>query len=460
MIIMRRTKLIATLGPSSNKKDIIKRMINRGADAYRLNFSHGTLKEKGYLIKTIREYSRKIDRRIPILSDLQGQVIRIRCRKPINISAGNKYRIDYKKGEIFINERSFFRNIEKDDIILIDDGKITFRVVEKNTDNIYVESLVDGKLGDRKKVIIRDKEIADVSLTQKDLGDLRFSLENDIEYIALSMVRTPEDIKLLKEYIERSGKKPWIIAKIETPSGVKNIKDICRESDGIMVARGDLGQYYPLQKIPSIQMRIVNEANRQGKITMVATQILESMIYNEQPTRAEVTDIFEAVNQHVDAILLTGETAIGKYPVEAVKWASIILEEADKRFDKEILYYKDDFEETLFDKFARGSIYMANLLDGIIIAYTKEGNTARRLSRYRPRKSIYVATHDEYIARKIALLYGVKPIHVDEGRDYKKTLHIVKDKLIKLGILKEGSIVLYTVGIRPEATDMLTIETI
>ncbi len=457
---MRRTKLIATIGPSSQKIVTINQMIRKGADAFRLNFSHGTQKEKVRIIRAVRKISKKMDINTPLLADLQGNVMRIRCNKPVDIKEGRRYRIDYKKGPIYIEEKTLFKIVDKGDILLVDDGKIIFKVIDKSNEHIYVKSLINGKLLDRKKIIIKEKEITPDNLTPKDINDLEFSMKNNIEYIALSMVRTPNDIKILREYIEKYGGEPWVIAKIETPQGVKNINDICKISDGVMVARGDLGQYYPLEKIPYIQHKIVKHANRYGKISIIATQILESMITNEQPTRAEVTDIYQAVQQHVDAILLTAETAVGKYPVDAVKWASKILEEADKQHKDEPLFYEKNFEENIFDKFARGSIYMANLLNAIIISYTKKGNTAKRLSRYRPKRNIYVSTHDPYIANKISLLYGITSMLIPDTGDYMKNLRIAKEKLLEKGELKKGTIIIYTVGIRPEATDMLTVEII
>jgi pyruvate kinase len=306
--------------------------------------------------------------------------------------------------------------------------------------------------------LIKGKEIVDTPLTEKDIRDLEFSLKHNIEYIALSMVRTGDDIKILKEKIEEFGGDPWILAKIENPSGVENISEIAGEADGVIVARGDLGQYYPLERIPSLQQSITYEGNRRGKITVIATQILESMRRNERPTRAEVTDVFKSVEEKVDAIMLTGETAIGRYPVEAVEWASKILEEADTRFNEETIFYNRDFEETLFDKFARGAIYMSHLLEGKIIGYTKRGNTARRLARYRPKSMVYMVTQNEVVASKISLLYGVKAIYEEAGEDYHDILERALSKLRKEGVIKEGDIVIFTVGVRPESTDMLRIE--
>ncbi len=455
---MRRTKLIATIGPASMSREKIFEMVRKGVDAYRLNFSHGTSEEKKVIIRYIREAASKYGKRIPIMADLQGPVIRIWTEHPVNIERGKKYRIDLKKGVISIPNKSFFKNVSVGDVLLVDDGKLLFKTIEVHDDHIYVTASVDGTLETNKKVLIKGKEIIGEPLTDKDLADLKFSLDMGVEYIALSMVRTGDDIGILREHVEKLGGDPWLIAKVENPSGVENIIDIVEMADGVMVARGDLGQYYPLEKIPTLQKSITYEGNKRGKITIVATQILESMRTSETPTRAEVTDVFKSVEERVDAILLTGETAIGRYPIEVVEWASKILEEADNQLHREIMYYNDDFKETLFDKFARGVIYVAHLLNGVIIGYTKKGNTARRLARYRPKRELYIVTHDEGIGNKISLLYGAKPILVKQEKDYHEIFEGTVDKLMREGVIKKGDIVIFTVGVRPDSTDMLRIE--
>jgi len=395
---------------------------------------------------------------IPVMADLQGPVIRILTKDAVDIRKGKRYRVGYSSGGMWIPNEAFFKGVDRGDILIVDDGRLLFKVDETHKDHIYMKALIDGTLYSNKKVLIKGKEIVDTPLTEKDIRDLEFSLKHNIEYIALSMVRTGDDIKILKEKIEEFGGDPWILAKIENPSGVENISEIAGEADGVIVARGDLGQYYPLERIPSLQQSITYEGNRRGKITVIATQILESMRRNERPTRAEVTDVFKSVEEKVDAIMLTGETAIGRYPVEAVEWASKILEEADTRFNEETIFYNRDFEETLFDKFARGAIYMSHLLEGKIIGYTKRGNTARRLARYRPKSMVYMVTQNEVVASKISLLYGVKAIYEEAGEDYHDILERALSKLRKEGVIKEGDIVIFTVGVRPESTDMLRIE--
>ena len=457
---MTRTKLIATLGPSSKDYETINNMVKLGVDAFRLNFSHGTLEEKKILIRYVRDISSKNNTYIPIIADLQGPVVRIFTDSDIEVIEGRNYRFSYKKGYIRIMDEKIFLNVDIGDILLVDDGKIRFKVIRRDKEHIDAKALVNGILHNKKKIFIKDKFISHEALTDKDINDLSFAIKNKVEYIALSMVNSPDDIKILREKVDELGGGQWILAKIESPGGVDNVNEIAQVSDGLMVARGDLGQYYPLEKIPILQKKIVYEGNKRGKITIVATQILESMLNNQVPTRAEVTDIFNSVGERVDAILLTGETAIGKYPIEAVKWASKVLSEADNLHVSEVLYYKEDFIESIFDKFARGVIYISHIINGKIIGFTKGGNTARRLSRYRPKTFIYVVTQNRDVAGKINLLYSIKPILVEENYGYWELLKYGRDKLYKEGFLRKGDIVIYTVGMRPEATDMVKVETI
>lgn len=439
---------------------VINMLIKLGVDAFRLNFSHGSHREKNTIIKLIRALTRKHDLYIPIIGDLQGPVIRMRVERDVPIVEGKTYVFSYEKGLINVPSRDFYNIVDVGDILLVDDGKLIFKVIDRGDEEINVNALRGGVLHDRKKIFIKGKNVRESPLTPKDIEDLKFCINHGIEYIALSMASSPEDIKVLRDEIGEYGGDQWIIAKIENPLGVKNARKICEVSEGIMIARGDLGQYFPLEKIPEIQRKIIYEGNRRGRITIIATQILESMLENDTPTRAEVTDIFNSVSEKVDAILLTSETAIGKNPVLTVEWAIRILSEADKRYSDEILYYRNDFIEDIFDKFARGVIYLSHLINGNIIGFTKRGNTARRLARYRPKKRIYIAVQDRILANKLNILYSINPILINKRDDYWKVLEYAKEYLIRRKIIGKGDILIYTIGVRPETTDMIKVETI
>lgn len=459
---MRRTKIIATVGPSSDKKEMLMGMIKRGADSLRINFAHGDHKIFRRYVEWIREIEKKLGKYIPIMGDIQTKVVRIKLDRDIEIKRNKVYKISTKEG-IIVNEKSFYENIEEGNHILLDDGLIEMRVdsVDKNNYELRVTSLVNGVLRPNKKIIVKGKSSKGELLTDKDLMDIKFSVENNLELIAISMVRNGEDVERVREIVNELGGEPWIISKIEHPEALDKLDEITEESDGLLVARGDLGQHINLEEIPVIQRRIIDIGSKYGKITILATQILESMMRSETPTRAEVTDIFNAVEEGVDAIMLTGETAVGKYPVETIHWAAKILEYVDEYLMKRrSLHYKSDFIESLYDKFARGVIYISNLLNGRIVGYTKQGNTARRLSRYKPNIPIWINASSVDIARKINILYGITPVYEEGGKDIMETLQRVKERLRKSGELSKGDIVIYVVGMRREATDVMRFEII
>ncbi len=459
---MRRTKIIATIGPSSENKKILKQMVKRGVDAFRINFAHGDHKKFTKYVNWIRKIEKELDKHIPIIGDIQTKVIRIKLSGELEIRKGARYIISRDRG-IIVEEPTFYKNIHIGDYILLDDGLIEMKVdnVNINKTEITVTSLVNGTLKPNKKIIVKGKSTSGNLLTEKDLKDIKFIIENQLEYIAISMVRQKKDIVKVRKIIEELGGDPWVISKIEHPEALKSLEEITQASDGLLVARGDLGQHIELEKIPVIQRKIISLGSRYGKITILATQLLESMMHNETPTRAEVTDIFNAVEEGVDAIMLTGETAVGKYPIETISWAAKILEYADSYLEeKRPLHYKEDFIESLYDKFARGVIYIANLLEGRIVGYTKGGNTARRLSRYKPNIPIWITTHEKKVARKINILYGINPIHEEEPGDIMKILRKVKKRLFEKGELPKGTIVIYVVGMRKETTDVMRFEKI
>ena len=459
---MRRTKIIATIGPSSSDKQVIKAMVKAGADALRINFAHGDHRLFKRIVEWIRQIEEETGQYIPIIGDIQTKVIRVKNSKNIEILKGRRYIISKDEG-IIVDEDGFYSNIDAGDHILLDDGLIEMKVekIDEKKQRIYVTSLVNGVLKPNKKIIIKGKTGGGELLTDKDIADLKFSIENQLEYIAISMVRGKEDLKKVKGIVEDLGGEPWIISKIEHPQSLERLDEITKESDGLLVARGDLGQHIDLEEIPVAQKEIIETGSRYGKITILATQLLESMINSETPTRAEVTDLFNAVEEGVDAIMLTGETAIGRYPVETIRWADRILSFVDSYLEgRRAIHYKPDFIETLYDKFARGVIYISNILEGRIVGFTKGGNTARRLSRYKPNRPLWIATTRQYIARKINILYGIKPIYTENHEDIMKILIKTKDKLLEQGILQHGDIVIYVIGMRKETTDVMRFEII
>lgn len=447
---MRRTKVIFTFGPSCHTENKLAKLAHL-ADGIRLNFSHGNIESKRKVVKFIRKLEKDYNHHISIIGDLQGSSIRLGDIGEIKIVRGRKYTFGLKEG-IIVPYKKVFDRIGVDDIVLVDDGRFRFRVTKVLNNSFIAIAEESGILSSRKTFLIKNKDIKLPSLTSKDINDLKFAINIGMDYIALSFVRSGNDVKKLNKYIKEFGGDQWVLAKIEHPAAIENIDNILSHADGIIVARGDLGLYYNLEEIPKLQKELVSKSVKMGKITILATQILESMRYSLQPTRSEVSDIYKAVEDGVDAVLLTGETAIGKYPVEAVSWAIKILEEADKysisRFEGEA--------ETIYDKFAKGVLMMSEVIGGRLIGYSRDGNTARRISRYKPTHIVYIVTPRIEIARKINILYGIKSIVSED--DYEGAFKYAVNYLKQQGILKAGDIIVYTLGIREKATDMVRVE--
>ena len=448
---MRRTKVIFTFGPSCYSEERLSRLFLL-ADGIRLNFSHGDLDRKRWVIQRIRKLEDIHGKYVPIIGDLQGGCIRLGDFGEIRIIKGRKYKFGFNQG-IIIPNKDVFSIIEEDDIVLVDDGRFRFRVNKVGDLYFIAEAEVSGVLGSKKTFLIKNKNIHLPPLTRKDLDDLRFAIDIGIEYIALSFVKCRRDLEILKRYIEEFGGDQWILAKIECMDAVNRLDEILDCADGVIVARGDLGLYFNLEEIPKVQSEIIGRSVRRGKITILATQILESMRFNPQPTRSEVADIYKAVEEGVDAIMLTGETAVGRYPVEAVSWAVRILNEADNVIKPR----HEGIDESIYDKFAKGVLAMTEVIGGKLIGYSRRGNTARRISRYRPSNTVYIVVPSKDTARKINILYSLEPILTDSD-NYEEAFKHALDKLKERGILCIGDIVVYTLGIREKATDMVRVE--
>lgn len=460
--MLRKTKIIATLGPASSTYQTIKALALEGADAFRLNFSHGDYSEKASKIEIIRRVEKDLGKLIPIIADLQGPSVRLGKIKPQELTTGKEVKLVYKdesssEGEISVPLDIFFRILEPGDTVLIDDGRISLIVMDVKESEAKCKVEIGGDVRPRVTIHIHGKEFNLPALTSKDIEDLKFILNQDIDIIFQSFVRNKEDINALRKIIREEGKEDIkIYAKIETKSGMKNIEGILDAADGILIARGDLGMFYPLEEIPLLESELARKALQHGKPVILATQILESMINNPVPTRAEIVDIFNGVSNYVDGMMLSGETAIGKNPILAVRW----LRKAIERAEKEIIPEKiKGLNETIYDKFAKGTVLLAESLNATILAYTKKGTTARRLSRYRPTVPTYVATDSEIIARQINMLWGLIPVKmsIDLNKD---PINELKRKYIERAIVSKGNIAVITIGLRERATDLAQVDII
>jgi len=458
---LRKTKILVTLGPSSSKENVILRLIREGVDGFRLNFSHGTHEEKRKIIQIIRKFEEKFKQGIPIIGDLQGPVIRIGEIDDLCVRRGDTVYLIYgKKGDsenkkIPIPNEDAFAMIDENDLILIESGRIIIRADEIIGDEIRGTVLLDGVIKSEKTFAIKGKDIPLPTLSEKDIEDVKFCVENDLDYIGLSFVRDPTDVVGLRELLEEFGKPEIkIISKIETKQAVENIRGILKRSDAILVARGDLAIYYDLERIPEIQQYLIKESRAHGKPSIVATQLLESMTTNPMPTRSEVVDVMNAVKEGVDSLLLTGETAIGKYPIESVIWLGKIIQEAE---ETQQIMQVEPVDEAVYDKFAHGVTQMADTLNAKIAAYTRSGTTAYRLARYRPRCDVYAFTPLEKIARQLRMVWGVSPFLIDELEPHEAFSRII-EVLKKKKEVTFGDIVILTTGMAVGTTDTIRIE--
>ena len=470
LIMGRKTKIIVSIGPASNDINIILSMIKAGADGIRLNFAHGTHEDKLQTIKSVRTIENKLGVKIPIIGDLQGPTIRIgEVIEPFIVKKGQEVSIKLSsssKGEgvIPLPIKKVYESLDEGDMIVLGGGAITCQVYKVMHNEIKLLVLNDGVIKSRMTFVIKNKDVDLPALTKKDLNDIMFCIKNNVDYIALSYVRKAEDIKLLRDYLEdKNAEDIWIIAKIETRSAVNNIKEIARYADAILIARGDLGMYFPLEKIPLMQKRIVEISLEEGKPSILATQLLESMVEKPIPTRAEIVDVMNAVMQGVDSLLLADETAIGKYPVESVKWLAKIICEAEEEARKRKIergYSKDKIlTGSPYDRLVAGLAFLAELINAKIVAFTRTGTTARRISKFRPFTQIYIGTPYIRRARQLMIYWGVKPFYIAES-DPEKAFSSMKRILINLGEMGYGDLIVYLAGMRPKATDIARIEVI
>ncbi len=450
-----RTKIVATLGPASNTKSKIQSLINAGANVFRLNFSHGSQEENLKRINIIRAINQELLMPVAILADLQGPKIRIGMIEggSVHLKVGQKITITTRdiigtKDIISTPYQTLPSDVNKGDIILIDDGNIGIRVIGKERKEIYGQVLYGGLLKSKKGINLPNTKISIPSLTDKDKSDLAFCLEHDVDWIALSFVRKADDILELRKIIEESGKSTRIVAKIEKPEAVDNIDGIMDATDALMVARGDLGVEIPMERVPMIQKMLVKRSNEAGKPVIVATQMLESMAFNPRPTRAESSDVANAIMDGADAVMLSVETAAGEYPSLAVRSMSKIIESVEKGVD--FIFNRnfegDKFSEGyLFDRVLASACKLANETNAKVIAgITGSGYTAFSIARQRPLAQIYIFTGNKKLLTQLALIWGVKVIFYEKFESTDDAVNDIQSILTDRKVLKPGDIYVTT----------------
>ena len=466
----RKVKILATIGPSSQSKDVLKNLLKAGADAFRVNMSHGSHSDHKRTIKIIRGLERDFNRPIAILADLQGPKLRVgtfKNKKAIIRHSGH-FTLDSNpepgdETRVFLPHPELFEVLQKGQRLLINDGKIRLRVLKAEKERILCSAEVGGVISDRKGVNVPDAEVPIPALTSKDKKDLAFAVENNVDWIGLSFVQRPEDLAEARKLMGGVGA---LCAKIEKPMAVHRLADIIDMSDGIMVARGDLGVELEPQEVPPLQKRIVNAARTAGKPVIVATQMLESMIENPTPTRAEVSDVANAVYDGADAIMLSAETAAGDWPEEAVTMMNKIAEQVEKSEDYKarVRFLETLPDATTSDALAHSCMTIADTVSiGAITVFTSSGSTARRVARERPDTPMLVLTPSVKTARRVALLWGAHAVATKDIGSFEEMIAKGKRMTLRHGFGKAGSKLIALAGVpfgTPGATNLLNVVTL
>ena len=464
------------MGPASAKKDILLAMIQAGVNICRLNFSHGRADDHKEVIDLIRSINEQYKTNVGILADLQGPKIRIGLVKDGGIHLVNGTRINITTHEcigddnqIYITYDTFPQDVQRNEIILLDDGKIQMKVIETNRlDTVVCEIIHGGILTSRKGVNLPNTKVSIPSLTEEDLENLKLALEWDVDWVGLSFVRTGQDIIDLKRIINASGKAAKVIAKVEKPEAIDNIDEIIAATDGVMVARGDLGVEMPLEEVPLLQKMIARKCREASKPVIVATQMLESMITTPRPTRAEVNDVANSVLDGADAVMLSGETSVGEFPVIVIETMSKIIrnvEELGYPFNTNKEAHTDTSSADYLSNAVCGSaVFLAEHTNAVgIVSMTVSGYSAFEISSYRPKASTYIFTSNKHLLNALSLVWGVRTFYYDQLESTDKTISDVNNILKGENLVQAGDVVINTAAIpivKKGKTNMLKVTVI
>jgi len=428
---MRKTKIICTLGPASENSEIIRQMIEAGTDVFRLNMSHAKHEWVRDIVPRVRALAEQLGRNVALLLDTQGPSIRTGIlQRDLSLAVGDVLEITVRGAKctepnsITVNYDDLIDDVSVGDVVLLDNGLMQVRVLEKGGDRIRTAVLTAGTLGSRRHINLPGVHVNLPALTEKDLADVALGVELGVDFVALSFARKKEDIEELRQVLQKSGSSAQVVAKIESQSAVREIDDMTRAADVILIARGDLGIECPMEELPIIQRRIVKRCLRFGKPVIVATQMLESMVNHPVPTRAEITDVANAVFEQADAIMLTGETTSGRYPVECVN----VLNRVALRIERSggAGYGKEALLEDPREKTVAAAINLANsLARAKIIVFTHHGTMARYVSNLRPERApIFAVASNELVCRQLAICWGMFPIRIDFTEDPNATIEV------------------------------------
>ena len=447
------TKIVCTIGPASSSPGVLSHMIRAGMDIARINFSHGTYEEHLKSIKTIRKVSHNLRRPVAILQDLPGPKLRVGklAVEPLHLGRHDTVTLTIRpskaKGKIPVAYPDLPKTVRRRDVIYLSDGSIRLEVVRTSRDEVEARVLVGGDLVSGKGVNIPRLRARVPAVTGEDREHLDFGLENNVDIVAVSFVQKADDIRTARKVAQEKGKEIFAVAKIEKREAVENLEEIVKEADGVMVARGDLGVELNLERIPIVQKRIIFEANRQAKPVITATQMLESMIASATPTRAEVTDVANAIIDGSDAVMLSEETAVGKYPTEAVRVLQKVAQETERFLPKEMTQQRRAWHEnSQEDAIAFAACETAlQISAAAIVTPTRTGKTARRVSKYRPPLPILALTAHEHIEKQLLLSWGVQTVKREIGST--ETSFEAAEKTVKsLKLARKGDTIVIVSG--------------
>lgn len=455
---MRKTKIVCTLGPATDNEDVLRQMMVEGMNVARCNFSHGTYEEHKKRMDMVKKLRKEVAKPIAILLDTKGPEVRVKNFKEgkVTLEEGQLFTLTAEEVEgtkdiVSVTYNRLYEDLEVGMRVLIDDGLIEMKVEKVDKSNIVCRVINGGVVSNHKGVNVPDVDLSMPYISDKDREDILFGIEQDVDFIAASFVQKKEDILQLRKLLEKNGgENIRIIAKIENAQGVANIDDIIEASDGIMVARGDMGVEIPYEEVPVIQKKIIKKVYRTGKQVITATQMLESMIKNPRPTRAETTDIANAVYDGTSAIMLSGETAAGAYPVEAVKTMVRIAERTEQDVDYRKRFFQNErsTEPDVTDAICHATCTTALDLNAkAIVTVTKSGRSARMISRYRPMSDIISCATTEKVCRQLALTWGVTPLLIKEEKEVFNLFDRAIQAAEKMKLLEKGDLTVITSGV-------------
>ncbi|MFZ2621038.1 MAG: pyruvate kinase [Minisyncoccia bacterium] len=470
---MKKTKIVVTVGPATESVEMLTKLVNNGMNVMRLNFSHGDFTEHQVRVDNLRKVMKKTGEIVAILQDLGGPKIRIGDFKTdsIVLKEGKTFTLTTEdilgdENKVSVNYKPLTKEVKKGHVISLDDGKRRLEVKNIKGNEIVCKVLVGGEIRGRRGVNLPNSTLSIRSISKKDVEDLEFGLKNKIEYFALSFVRYPKDITEFRDILKKRKSDAGIIAKIETPQAIENIDEIISLSDGIMIARGDLAIEVPFETVPSLQKMIIKKCNTAGKPVITATHMLESMIKNPVATRAEVSDVANAIIDGTDAIMLSGETTLGKHPIEAVSAMTSIAIEMEKNYpEREIVWVGKNGEIDVSDSVTSSVVKTAHDIEAkVIVALTDSGFTARMISRHRPESLILALSPNDRTSRKLSLVFGCSVVTVAKYDTLADVLRIVREYCLREKLVKRGDKVVVAAGVpfntKGLSTNMLLVEVI